>query len=118
MAVVFRWQSADEVHDSNWGREESKAESQEHQFLFHSDLLSSAMSRVPEQGKDIRDRHHVLELFGAGAPHADLVGRMHHSPSWCAYPERALPMKCARNIGGGCWATDRRTKAVGSGEML
>ena len=24
---------------------------------------SSAMSRLPEQGKDIRDRHHVLELF-------------------------------------------------------
>jgi hypothetical protein len=58
-------QSADEVRDSNWGREEGKAETQEHQFLFHSSLLSSAMFRLPEQRKDIRDRHHVSELFRA-----------------------------------------------------
>jgi hypothetical protein len=30
----------------------------------HGSHPSSAMSRLPEQGKDICDRHHVLELFG------------------------------------------------------
>jgi hypothetical protein len=29
--------------------------------FFMADLPSLAMSRLPDQGKDIRDRHHVLE---------------------------------------------------------
>ena len=33
-------------------------------YLFHGSLPSSAMSRLPEQGKDFRDCHHVLVLFG------------------------------------------------------
>ena len=32
-------------------------------YLFHGSVPFLAMWRLPEQRKDIRDRHHVLELF-------------------------------------------------------
>ena len=55
-------QSGDEVNHSSRSRDQGKAESHQHQFVFHGDLLFSVSAKVPEQGKDIRDRRHVLEL--------------------------------------------------------
>jgi hypothetical protein len=44
---------------------DGQGQGQNYAYLFHGSLPSSAMSRLPEQGKDFRDRYHVLVLSGA-----------------------------------------------------
>jgi hypothetical protein len=66
-------QSGDEENHSSRGRDQGKAESHQHQFLFHGDLLFSVSVKVPEQRKDSSDRHHVLELFGRASGSANRV---------------------------------------------
>ena len=44
---------------------DGQGQGQNYGYLFHGSLPSSAMSRLPQQGKDFRDCHHVLELSGA-----------------------------------------------------
>jgi hypothetical protein len=46
------------------------------------------------------DRHHDAAV--SSLIPALLCRRTHRLPSWCAYPERASPTKCARNIGVAC----------------
>jgi hypothetical protein len=41
----------------------------------HGNHPSSALSRLPEQGKDIRDRHHVLEVL-----RQPIAGSAEHHP--------------------------------------
>jgi hypothetical protein len=42
---------------------DGQGQGQNYGYLFHGSLPSSPTPRLPEQGKDFRDCHHVLELF-------------------------------------------------------
>jgi hypothetical protein len=48
---------------------DGQGQGQNYAYLFHGSLPSSAMSRLPEQGKDFRDRHFWNFLApGLGSP--------------------------------------------------
>ena len=65
MTVVFRCRNQPTRYMTATGAANSaKRRANNISSFFMADLPSLAMSRLPDQGKDIRDYHHVLELFG------------------------------------------------------
>ena len=45
----------------------ASGEAQGQNYGYHGSAPFLVVWKLPEQGKELRDRHHVLELFGADA---------------------------------------------------
>ena len=90
MAVVFRFRNQLTRYMTATGAaNNAKRRANNISSFFMADLPSLAMSRLPDQGKDIRDCHHVLEFFSK-------CWKEKRPPKWAAFIFHDL-----------CWITTR-----------